>query len=355
MRHTSTWLPALLTGLAVLAVDRLPAPVDAGALSGENLVIEVYKQVAPSVVAITTVTLEQNDMFEVVPRRGMGSGFMIDRAGHVLTNHHVVGGARQITVNVGEHKFPATLVGDDPASDLAVVRIKAPANVIRPLPLGDSDHLQVGQGTLAIGNPFGLGQTLTTGVVSAVRDLQQDKRILKGMIQTDAAINQGNSGGPLLNFKGEVIGVNTLIYSPSGGSVGIGFASPINRAKRLLPDLIEKGSVSYPWLGIEAVDIQGELASALNLPPGVLISRLARDGTAAEGGLRGGSRPVRWGNRIIYLGGDLIVAVDGKKVATMAEITTYLENQKRVGDTIRLNLLRDGKPMTAFLRLRGKP
>lgn len=355
MRQISVWLPAIAVGLAVAALDRLPAPVDAGALSGENLVIEVYKRVAPSVVAINTVSLQQNDFLEVVPRRGMGSGFVIDRAGHVLTNHHVVDGARQITVNVGDSKYPASLVGVDPASDLAVVRMKAPASAIRPLPLGDSDRLQVGQGTLAIGNPFGLGQTLTTGVVSAVRDLQQDNRLLKGMIQTDAAINQGNSGGPLLNFKGEVIGVNTLIYSPSGGSVGIGFSSPINRAKRLLPDLIQKGSINYPWLGIEAVDVQGELAQALGLPKGVLISRLARGGTADKGGLIGGNRPVRWGNRVIYLGGDVITAVDGKQVATMAEITSYLENQKRVGDTIRLTLQRKGKPIATTLRLTGKP
>ncbi|MBI2080489.1 MAG: trypsin-like peptidase domain-containing protein, partial [candidate division NC10 bacterium] len=290
-------------GTPVLA--EAPAPLGPGDLSPEErIVIGVYGKASPAVVHIASVALAYDFFFNVVPQTGTGSGFILDEQGHIVTNNHVVADARSLEVTLADGtKTPATLVGRDPNNDLAVIKINLPGRTLPVLPLGDSDALQVGQLAIAIGNPFGLDRTVTRGVISSLnRSLKAESgREIRGIIQTDAAINPGNSGGPLLNSRGEAIGINTAIFSPSGGSVGIGFAIPVNTARRLVPQLIATGRVRHPWLGIAGVSLSPDLVKALDLPveKGVLVAQVYPRSPAARAGLKGGQRRVRVGNTVL--------------------------------------------------------
>jgi putative serine protease PepD len=328
--------------------------------SEEEVVIGVYRAASPGVVHIVSTVLSQDFLFRIVPERGTGSGFLVDDRGYVLTNNHVVQNADSLEVTLADKsKVPARLVGRDPNNDLAVIRINVPREKLTPLRLGDSAQLQVGQMAIAIGNPFGLDRTVTRGVVSALgRSLQSDTgRQIRNVIQTDAAINPGNSGGPLLDSRGEVIGINTAIFTPSGGSVGIGFAIPVNTAKKLLPQLIARGRASHPWLGISAMEITPDIARTLKLPAteGVIIARVAPSSPADRAGLRGAQRRVRVGNYMFAVGGDIILAVDDQKIKTVDDLTAFLDENKKAGEEVRVDFLRDGKRMSAVARLGELP
>jgi S1-C subfamily serine protease len=363
-RHTRP--VCLFIGLSILLsmIHVLPAGSQArgagGLTSEEEVIIGVYRAVSPAVVHITSTVLSQDFFFRVVPEQGAGSGFMLDDRGYILTNNHVVENADSLEVTLADKsKVPAKLIGRDPNNDLAVIRINVPREKLAPVRLGDSSQLQVGQIAIAIGNPFGLDRTVTRGVVSAIgRSLKADTgRQIRNVIQTDAAINPGNSGGPLLNSRGEVIGVNTAIFSPSGGSVGIGFAIPVNTAKSILPQLIARGRASHPWLGISGADITPAVARTLNISvkEGVLISQVAPGGPAARAGLRGSQRRARVGNYMIGVGGDIIMALDGEKIASVDDLTAFLDERKKAGDEVRVEVLRDGNPVTIVVRLGELP
>ena len=351
----------LILGLvAFLPTNALAGEGKGGLTPEEEAVISVYRSASLGVVHITSTVLSQDFFFRVVPERGSGSGFVVDEKGLILTNNHVVENAETIEVTLADKiKVPAKLVGRDPSNDLAVIRINPGKESLVPLRLGNSAQLQVGQTAIAIGNPFGLERTVTRGVVSALgRSLKSDSgRQIRNVIQTDAAINPGNSGGPLLNSRGEVIGVNTAIFTPSGGSVGIGFAVPANTVKRLRPQLIAKGRASHTWMGINGLDINLAVAKALSLPAkeGVMISQVAANGPAARAGLRGSQRRVRVGNYMVTVGGDIIQTLDGQKIASVDDLTAFLDEHKIVGDEVRVEALRDGKPLAVTVRLGELP
>src|ERR1700683_897847 len=278
--------------------------------------ISVYKRNIPAVVNVTSRAMAFDFFYGLVPQEGQGSGFVIDKEGHILTNYHVIADARQGEVTMhNRKKYKATVVGSVPPHDLAVIQIKAPDLV--PAVLGDSRNLQVGQKVYAIGNPFGLEGTMTRGIVSSIRPVSEPNgAAIEEAIQTDAAINPGNSGGPLMNWHGEVIGINTLILSNVGQNAGIGFAIPINTAKAVLNDLMTLGRVRRPALGVRTIPIGPELADSMGLPVdyGLLIVRVIPGGAADRAGLRAGTERAYLGNSPIMLGGDLIVAIDGEKV-----------------------------------------
>jgi S1-C subfamily serine protease len=369
-RRGSSWgrwacVAWLVGGAVVLApwaapAAEAPARGDRGLTQEEETVIGIYRAAGPGVVHISSTVLNQDFFFRIVPERGTGSGFVVDDKGLILTNNHVVENAETLEVTLADQsKVPAKLVGRDPNNDVAVIRIAVPREKLTPLRLGDSAQLLVGQMAIAIGNPFGLDRTITRGVVSAVgRSLKSETgRQIRNMIQTDAAINPGNSGGPLLNSRGEVIGINTAIFTPSGGSVGIGFAVPVNTVKKILPQLIARGRASHPWLGIGGMDINPTVVKALSLPvkEGVIIGQVAPNGPAARAGLRGSQRRVRVGNYMVNVGGDIIQALDGERVATMDDVTAFLDDRKRVGDEVTVEALRDGKPLAVTVRLGELP
>lgn len=330
------------------------APPTAAGNSGvdaETRLIALYRTVSPAVVNITTQVLRQSFFFGPVPESGSGSGFVWDDQGHILTNYHVIEGAQSIDVSFGDEvAIPAAVVGADPANDLAVLKVERLPEGVQALTMGDSDALQVGQTAVAIGNPFGQFQrTLTVGVISALdRTMQTDNdKLLRGVIQTDAAINQGNSGGPLLDAEGRVIGINTAIFSPSGANAGVGLAIPINKASRIAPVLIEKGRYAHPWLGIEQLGyaLSPVLAQALNLPQsqGLLIAQIYRDSPADQAGLRGATDEVAFGNRRLLVGGDILTAIDGVPLKTWDDLDAYLSEQTEVGQTVRLSIVRGGE------------
>jgi len=324
----------------------------------EKINISVFEKTHPAVVNIATTTLSMNFWLEVTPREGQGSGFIIDKKGHILTNNHVVAKAQKITVTMADgRKIPATLVGRDPPSDLAVIKIPA-RQVDVVTHLGDSDKIRVGQKAIAIGNPFGLSHTLTTGIISALhRGIKtQDDRHMEDLIQTDAAINPGNSGGPLLNSDGEVIGINTAIFSLSGGYQGIGFAIPINRAKYVATQLITLGRVARPWLGITGISVTPGLAEGLGLAveQGVLVVKVFRGSPAANAGLRGGNREVIIGSFRLLLGGDIITVIDGHKITDMHELGRLMD-KLRVGDTVTMRISRNGRALNLKVGLRERP
>lgn len=324
----------------------------------EEINIQVFEKVNPAVVNIAATTLSMNFWLEVIPREGQGSGFIIDHNGYVLTNNHVVAKAQKITVTTADgRKIPATLVGRDPASDLAVIKIPS-SEVGVVATLGDSDKVRVGQKAIAIGNPFGLSHTLTTGIVSALnRSIKsEDGQTIEDLIQTDAAINPGNSGGPLLNSSGEVIGINTAIFSVSGGYQGIGFAIPVNRAKRMASELITTGKVARPWLGITGISITPAIAEGLSLASGsgVLIVEVISGSPADQAGLRGGNREVVVGGLRMLLGGDIITAINGRKIEGMNELVRILERSK-VGDRVQLSIFHDSRPAEVSAILTERP
>ncbi len=314
--------------------------------------ISVYHKNIGSVVNITSKAVTFDFFYGLVPQEGQGSGFIIDKDGHILTNYHVIEDARQIEVTLhNRKKYRATIVGTDRSHDLAVVQIKAPE--LTPMVLGDSGNLQVGQKVYAIGNPFGLAGTLTRGIVSSIRSVQEpDGMTIDEAIQTDASINPGNSGGPLLNLRGEVIGINTMIASNVGQSAGIGFAIPINTAKAVINDLLTLGRVRRPALGVRTIPIDPELAEQLGLAAdyGLLIVQAVPGGAADNAGLRGGSERAFLGNIPIMVGGDLIVAVDGQKVEDQQELAQLMNNH-RAGDTVRITVYRGKKKMDVKVTL----
>jgi len=308
--------------------------------------IGVYRKNISSVVNITSRVMAYDFFYGLVPQDGQGTGFIIDKDGHVLTNYHVIQDAREVWVTLHDRKkYRATIVGTDRSHDLAIIQIKAPELV--PMTLGDSTNLQVGQKVYAIGNPFGLSGTLTRGIVSSIRQVEEpDGMVIEEAIQTDAAINPGNSGGPLLNWHGEVIGINTMIASNVGQSAGIGFAIPINTAKAVLNDLVTIGRVRRPALGVRTIPIGGELATEMNLAAdyGLLIVQAVPGGAAARAGLRGGTERAYLGNIPIMIGGDLIVAVDGKRIESQQDLAQVMNNH-RAGDTVNVTIFRNKKKM----------
>jgi S1-C subfamily serine protease len=308
--------------------------------------ISVYHKNIQSVVNVTSKAMAFDFFYGLVPQEGQGSGFIIDKDGHIITNYHVIADARTVDVTLhNRKKYRATVVGTDRAHDLAVIQIKA--SDLTPMVLGDSRHLQVGQKVYAIGNPFGLSGTLTSGIVSSIRSVQEpDGMTIDEAIQTDAAINPGNSGGPLLNLHGEVIGINTMIASSVGQSAGIGFAIPINTAKAVLNDLLTLGRVRRPALGIRTIPVTPELAEQMGLAAdyGLLIVQAVSGGAADRAGLRGGTEKAYVGNVPIMLGGDLIVAVDDQRVEDQQDLSQIMNNH-RAGDTVRITIYRGKKKM----------
>jgi len=322
--------------------------------SEEQTNINVYKKVLPSVVNITSRTVQFDFFYGEVPQEGQGSGFIIDREGHILTNYHVVADAnRGIEVTTSDKKkYRAQVVGTDPVNDLAVIQIHGDT-ALDPATLGDSKRLTVGQKVYAIGNPFGLAGTMTRGIISSIRPVRgPNGNYIDEAIQTDAAINPGNSGGPLLNSRGEVIGMNTFIFSEAGQSAGLGFAIPINAAKAVLNDLITIGTVRRPSLGVVTLPIGPELADQMGLASdyGVLILQVAPGSAAERAGLRGGTERAYLGNMQIMLGGDLIVAIDGENIQDQQDMA-HVMNRHRAGDTVHVTFYRGKRKMEADVAL----
>ncbi len=345
--HPSSWLsrPAHVEITEAAPVE----PLD----SEEQNNISVYRKNIPSVVNVTSRVMAFDFFYGLVPQEGQGSGFIIDKEGHILTNYHVIADARQIEVTLhNRKKLKATIVGTDPTHDLAVIQIKAPDLI--PAVLGDSHNLQVGQKVYAIGNPFGLAGTMTRGIVSSIRPVREPNgAMIDEAIQTDAAINPGNSGGPLMNWHGEVIGINTMILSNGvEQNSGIGFAIPINTAKAVLNDLVTLGRVRRPALGVSTIPIDSELADEMGLPVdhGLLIIRVTPGGSADSAGLRGGNQPAYLGNTRIMLGGDLIVAIDGQNVEDEDDLAQMM-NSHRAGDTVKLTIYRGKRKMEVDVQL----
>ena len=316
--------------------------------SDERSTINLFRQASPTVVNITTIGVER-DLFTLnlyqIPQ-GTGSGFVWDINGDIITNFHVIQNADSAQVTLADQSnWKARVVGVAPDKDLAVLRIDAPANRLRPIPIGTSKDLQVGQSVYAIGNPFGLDQTLTTGVISALnREIESvTRRPIQGVIQSDAAINPGNSGGPLLDSAGRLIGVNTAIYSPSGASVGIGFAIPVDTVNRIVPELIRSGKIIRPGLGIQIADDQ--IAQRLGVT-GILVVDVARGSAAAKAGIQPTRRDAEGRLRL----GDIITALDGKKVESPTDLYLLLEKYK-IGDAVNISILRNGKTVETKVAL----
>jgi S1-C subfamily serine protease len=328
---------------------------DAALTDDESINVRVYRQASAAVANVLTKATEYDFFMDPVPVEGAGSGFVIDPRGYILTNFHVVQEAQSIEVVLGDQtRYVAKFIGADQRNDVALLKIEPKGKTLVALPLGDSSKLQVGQKVLAIGNPFGFQSTLTTGVVSALgRTVQTSQTtLIDEAIQTDAAINRGNSGGPLINSHGEVIGINSAIYTPSGTTAGIGFAIPVNTAKRIAHDLMTEGRVRQAFLGAQTLSVGGWLSEALDLPvqEGLLIEEVTKDGPAAVAGLHGGNRAAQAGMQRITIGGDVIVAIDGQKIGSQSDMNLVL-NRKRPGDTVSVTVYRGGKKMDVPVKL----
>jgi len=336
----------------VLTPTPIPLEISSGADVEEQLVISVYAQASPGVVCITAP-----DQFGEC----IGSGFILDLEGHVVTNNHVAVADPELLVTLAdEHTVPAQVVGADPGSDLAVLQIDVPAEALTVLPLGESSSLRVGQRAIAIGNPFGLERTVTTGVISSLgRTLRRDDSDFQiaELIQTDAAINPGNSGGPLLNSQGQVIGVNTAIRSLTGVNSGVGFAIPVDIVKRVVEELVSLGRYRHPWLGVTGTSISPEMVDIMQLPvdTGVLIFFVEPDSPASQAGLMGGDTEVIISGRPMREGGDVLVAIDGSPVRDFDDLVNYLASYTSVGDMVTLTVLRDGVELEIDLTLEERP
>jgi S1-C subfamily serine protease len=308
--------------------------------------IEVYKAISPGVVFITSTSFS-NNFWDAGERSGTGSGFVIDAQGHILTNYHVIEGAEKLSVSFGEKSYPATRVGEDPDTDLAVIKVDAPRDVLTVIPFGDSDKLVVGQKVLAIGNPFGFARTLTTGVISGLqRPIRaRNNRQIEGAIQTDASINPGNSGGPLLDSSGRMIGINSQILSPAGGSVGVGFAVPANIAKRIVPQLIKNGAVVRPKLGIVPFNV-GNLQMRLPVEEGVGIYQVNPNSSAAAAGLRGLTQTPDGDVEL----GDIITGIDGERVNNSDDLYRILDKHQ-FNDVVQVEVFRDSRRIKVPVRL----
>ncbi len=368
-------LIALISGIfaagAVVILDRInnrfqpsqaafseapPAGIsDPATSTDERNNIEVYRTLSPGVVFIHSTSYARDFFGFVEPQEGSGSGSILDQQGNILTNYHVIQGAQKLSVSMGGKKdYPAVVVGGDPDTDLAVIRLtEKPAGPLTVVPMGDSDRLEVGQKVLAIGNPFGLDRTLTTGVISGLqRPIRaRNNRLIEGAIQTDASINPGNSGGPLLDSHGRMIGINSQILSPSGSSAGVGFAVPVSIAKRVVPQLVQYGRVRRPKLGINTRDISS-LRNQIDLPvdDGVLIYQVARGGGAATAGLRG-VQQTEMGDVEL---GDIIVGINNDRVSNSDDLFRVLDKHQ-IGDTVQVHIWRDGRRMSVPVRLMESP
>jgi S1-C subfamily serine protease len=350
----------------------LTVPVDAKAEKGDsNVVNQIYKADGNGVAFIESQLEPQetsspfNPFGEPEQESGgvaTGSGFVIDGEGHILTNNHVIDGAEKVTVKLGESEktYTAKVVGADPGTDIALLKVNAPAKELHPLTLGNSSEMEVGDPVVAIGNPFGLDRTVTSGIVSALqRQIQAPNGFsINHVIQTDAAINPGNSGGPLINSQGEVIGINSQIATGGGGNgnVGIGFAIPIDTVRSEIHQLETNGEVEHAFLGIEGGSVTPELAKALNLPveEGVIVGSVVKGGPADEAGLVGGHTSATINGAEVKLGGDVITEVDGKKISTMEDLVEELQ-EKKPGDEVELTIYHDGQEKTAKVTLGKQP
>jgi len=324
---------------------------DPSAVTDEQNSIEVYKAVAPGVAFISTTSYSQDMWGDVNEGKGNGSGSVIDSNGRILTNYHVIEGAQKLTVNFGGDKvYTARVVGGDADTDLAVIQLDSPPAGLPVIPLGDSEKLSVGQKVLAIGNPFGLDRTLTTGVISGLqRPIRaRNGRPIDAAIQTDASINPGNSGGPLLDKFGRMIGINSQILSPAGGSVGVGFAIPVNTAKRIVPQLIQYGQVRRPKLSADLLSVKalGERGVSLPVKAGLLVRNAVNGGSAANAGIRGLTQD---GSGEVVLG-DIITAIDGEKIDDTDDLYRLLD-RKNIGDTVNVEIYRDGKTLSLPVKL----
>ncbi len=338
-----------------------PPPDLSNLLEAEKSAVSIYYELNRGVVNITSVSVAYSFFFQPYPQSGSGSGAIIDTDGTVLTNYHVIRGAEQLAVTLYDgSRYLAKVTGVDPENDLALLSFDPGGRELVIIPFGTSSDLQVGQMVLALGNPFGLERTLTTGVISGVkRPLQNDYGyLLTDLIQTDASINPGNSGGPLLDSSGNMIGINTMILSPSAGSVGIGFAVPVDTAKRVIPDLAEFGRVRRGWIEIVPVPVFPALAARAGLPidHGVLVSRAIRGGNAEQAGIRGGNPAdfVAFGGMTVYLGGDVIVGIGKAEIRTIQDFYAALEPTSP-GDAVDVSLLRNGSQRRVEVILTGRP
>lgn len=366
---------ALISGLfaagAIAVVDRIsnrvqpsgsafsestpPGITDPASATDEQNNIEIYRTLSPGVVNVHSTSYARDFFGFVEPQEGSGSGSVIDQEGHILTNYHVIEGATKLAVSFGGQKnYAATLVGGDPDTDLAVIKLtEMPKESLKIVPLGDSDKLEVGQKVLAIGNPFGLDRTLTTGVISGLqRPIRaRNGRPIEGAIQTDASINPGNSGGPLLDSHGRMIGINSQILSPSGASAGVGFAVPVNIAKRIVPQLVRSGEVRRPKLSIGTRDV-ASLRNQIELPvsDGVLVMQVVAGGAGANAGLRGVTQTENGDVEI----GDIIVGIDNEKVTNTDDLYRILDKHQ-VGDNVQLQIVRGGRRTSLSARLTESP
>jgi 2-alkenal reductase len=345
--------PELVPGSAAADIDipapRVEEPLDLAAAE-EQLLVRLYEQVSPSVVNLAVYTASGG---------GGGSGFIIDSDGYIVTNNHVIEDAEMILVRFSDETVvEAELVGADADSDLAVIRVDVPVDLLKAVPLADSSSLRVGQRAIAVGSPFGFEQTMTTGIISALGRIvrQESSYPLLQLIQTDAAINPGSSGGPLLNAEGEVIGVNTLIFSSSGSSAGVGFAVPVNTVKRVVPSLIATGGYADPWLGIRGLSLKPIIAEALDLPvdQGILLQRVAPQGPADRAGLRGNDRRVEFEGMRLPTGGDIVVAINGVETRDMDDLDVSLA-EYMVGQTVTLDIFRGEEMLRVDVILEERP
>ena len=332
---------------------------------------EIYRRTAPGVVQITaTSVVRSQNPFDLLPTEqtesALGSGFVIDKAGHIVTNYHVIQGAQTVQISFSANdQIDARIVGSDPSTDVAVLKISTQSRSLKPLPFGDSDRLQVGDAVVAIGNPFGLARTATAGIVSALqRSIDAPNgRLIEHAIQTDAAINHGNSGGPLIDARGRVIGVNAQITTSSGngdgneqGNIGIGFAIPVNTVKAVTAQLIHGGKVQHPYLGLTADGITSELVRLFNLPTteGLIVRDVDSGSGADKAGIKAGTTPVVVDGDTYQLGGDIVVAADGQPVATPSQLRDIIA-RKKPGDSVALQIYRDGKKETVRVKLGRQP
>ncbi|MDX2042874.1 MAG: trypsin-like peptidase domain-containing protein [Acidobacteriota bacterium] len=344
---------------AIETMTNIEGLTDPSVATDEKNNQEVYSSVSPGVVHITSTVTVQDWFNAYKTEGGSGSGSILDKEGRILTNYHVIQDAEKLDVRLSNNKtYEAKVLGADPDNDLAVIQISAPTNELTVVPLGTAKNLFVGQKVLAIGNPFGLDRTLTTGIISGLsRPIRSEmtQRLIEGAIQTDAAINPGNSGGPLLNSRGQLIGINTLIYSPSGGSVGIGFAVPVETAVRVINDIKQYGRVRKARPGVNFIPLAnlGErFIRAVDIPvsEGLMVVEVQSGSAAERAGIKGPTEAVRYGRYQIPIGGDIIVAIDGQKIASRDDYDRALNN-KNIGDRVQIEIMRNGRRMTLPMTL----
>ena len=357
--------PVPTTTTAPLPTDE-PPPAIASMLDLEAEIIEVYEAVSQGVVNITNRSFGYDFFLRPVPQEGTGSGIVYDQLGHIITNYRVIEGAEELSVTLPDGTtVPAVQVGEDASNDLAVLKVDVDPELLKPVPLGESNGLRVGQFVVAIRNPFGFERTLTVGVISALGRVIEspDERFIGEIIQTDAAINPGNSGGPLLDLSGRVIGVNTAIFSPSQASAGIGFAVPADTVRRVVPELIERGYYPHPWLGVrylwnltpERAEILRQADMEIPVEEGVLIVEISSDSPADRAGLRGGQQQVRIGRTILTIGGDILTQIDGVPIASDRDLLRFLDTKTLVGQVIEVTIWRDGQQVTLPVTLTERP